>query len=231
MADGMHDKKERRTWSQPDGGGSNPQNVQEVEEVVDRAKDLEPFVVGHVTSVGAHPNADRLQLCTVDVGSGQFQVVCGAPNARPGIKGVFAPIGSFIPGLGSKLEEREIRGIIGEGMLCSERELGLSEDDILCFTAAGLRPIKGYAHQIQAMRYLEKQQQFRGIKFAWAGDGPMREFLEQQIAKFGLVERVHMLGHSWDVAEWFDAADMFIWPPLGEGMPAVVLRPWPRACR
>ena len=79
------------------------------------------------------------------------------------------------------------------------RELGLSEDDILYFTAAGLRP--------------------------------MREFLEQQIAKFGLVERVHMLGHSWDVAEWFDAADMFMWPSLGEGMPAVVLRPWPRACR
>jgi len=103
------------------------------------------------------------------------------------------------------------------------RELGLSEDDILCFTAAGLRPIKGYAHQIQAIRYLEKHRQFRGIKFAWAGDGPMREFLEQQIAKFGLGERVHMLGHSWDVAEWFDAADMFILPSLGEGMPAVVL--------
>ncbi|SVB68920.1 uncharacterized protein METZ01_LOCUS221774, partial [marine metagenome] len=100
----------------------------EVEEVVDRAKDLKPFIVGHVISVSAHPNADRLQLCTVDVGSGQFQVVCGAPNARPGIKGVFAPIGSFIPGLGSKLEERDIRGVIGGGMLCSERELGLSEN-------------------------------------------------------------------------------------------------------
>ena len=73
------------------------------------------------------------------------------------------------------------------------------------------------------MRYLEKHRQFRGIKFAWAGDGPMREFLEQQIAKFRLGERVHMLGHSWDVAEWFDAADMFILPSLGEGMPAVVL--------
>ncbi len=100
----------------------------EVEDVVDRAKELRPFVVGHVTNVSAHPNADRLQLCTVDVGSGEFKVVCGAPNARPGIKGVFAPIGSFLPGLGSRLEERDIRGVIGEGMLCSERELGLSEN-------------------------------------------------------------------------------------------------------
>ena len=102
-------------------------------------------------------------------------------------------------------------------------ELGLAEDDVLCFTAAGLRPIKGYAHQIQAMRYLEKNRQFRGIEFAWAGDGPMREFLAQRIAKYGFSDRVHMLGHRWDVAEWFDAADIFILPSLGEGMPAVVL--------
>ena len=101
----------------------------EVEEVVDRAKDLKPFVVGHVTSVTAHPNADRLQLCTVDTGSGQFEVVCGAPNARSGIKGVFAPIGTYIPGGGFTLEERTIRGVTGHGMLCSERELGLSENN------------------------------------------------------------------------------------------------------
>ena len=103
----------------------------EVEEVVDRAKDLKPFVVGHVTSVTAHPNADRLQLCTVDTGSEQFEVVCGAPNARLGIKGVFAPIGTYIPVLGGgfTLEKRAIRGVTGHGMLCSERELGLSENN------------------------------------------------------------------------------------------------------
>ncbi|MEE8171908.1 MAG: glycosyltransferase family 4 protein [Alphaproteobacteria bacterium] len=103
------------------------------------------------------------------------------------------------------------------------RQLGVAEADILCFTAAGLRPVKGYADQIQALRHLEKHALFQRLKFAWAGDGPMRGFLEKQIARFGFTERVHLLGHSWQVAEWFDAADIFILPSLDEGMPAVVL--------
>lgn len=103
------------------------------------------------------------------------------------------------------------------------RQLGVAEADILCFTAAGLRPIKGYAHQIQALRHLKNHALFRRLKFAWAGDGPLRGFLEQQTAKHGFAEHIHFLGHSWQVAEWFDAADMFILPSLGEGMPAVVL--------
>lgn len=103
------------------------------------------------------------------------------------------------------------------------RQLGVSDGDILCFTAAGLRPVKGYAYQIQALRYLERQPCFDRLKFAWAGDGPMRGFLEQQIAKFGFAERIHLLGHTWDVTEWLDAADIFILPSVDEGMPAVVL--------
>ena len=102
-------------------------------------------------------------------------------------------------------------------------QLGVSDADILCFTAAGLRPVKGYAHQIQALRYLEKHALFPRLKFAWAGDGPLRGFLEQQTAKHGFTKHIHFLGHSWEVAEWFDAADIFILPSLGEGMPAVVL--------
>ena len=100
----------------------------EVEGVVDRAKDLLPFVIGRVTKVTPHPNADRLRLCIVDTGLEQFEVVCGAPNVRSGIKGVFAPIGTYIPGGKFTLEERAIRGVTGQGMLCSERELGLSEN-------------------------------------------------------------------------------------------------------
>ena len=60
----------------------------EVEGVVDRAKDLLPFIIGCVTKVTPHPNADRLRLCIVDTGPEQIEVVCGAPNARSGIKGV-----------------------------------------------------------------------------------------------------------------------------------------------
>src|ERR1700730_3084208 len=72
----------------------------EVESVVDRAKDYAPFVVGYVIEARQHPNADRLRLCIVDTGKEQVQVVCGAPNARTGMKGVFAPAGSHIPGTG-----------------------------------------------------------------------------------------------------------------------------------
>ncbi|MEE2970342.1 MAG: phenylalanine--tRNA ligase subunit beta [Pseudomonadota bacterium] len=100
----------------------------EVEGVEDKAKALAPFVVGYVTGVRQHPNADRLKLCTVDMGSGTFEVVCGAPNARAGIKGVYAPEGSWIPGSEMKLKKSKIRGVESCGMLCSERELELSDE-------------------------------------------------------------------------------------------------------
>ena len=69
----------------------------QVEGVEDRAKDLAPFVVGYVVEAFKHPNADRLKLCRVDTGKGIIQVVCGAPNARTGMKGVFASPGTSIP--------------------------------------------------------------------------------------------------------------------------------------
>ena len=70
----------------------------EVEGIEDRAKDLAPFTIGYVVEAVQHPNADKLRVCKVDTGKGVVQVVCGAPNARTGMKGVFAPPGSFIPG-------------------------------------------------------------------------------------------------------------------------------------
>ncbi len=100
----------------------------EVEAVIDRAAELAPFVVGHVLEAAPHPNADRLSVCRVDTGSGVLDVVCGAPNARTGMKGVFAPLGARIPGTGAVLEKRSIRGVTGFGMLCSEREMGLSDE-------------------------------------------------------------------------------------------------------
>jgi phenylalanyl-tRNA synthetase beta chain len=100
----------------------------EVEAIEDKAKKLAPFVVGHVTAARQHPNADRLKLCTVDMGTGTFEVVCGAPNARAGIKGVYAPEGSYIPGSDMTLKKSKIRGIESCGMLCSERELEMSDE-------------------------------------------------------------------------------------------------------
>jgi phenylalanyl-tRNA synthetase beta chain len=100
----------------------------EVEEVIDRGADLAPFTVAYVEAAEQHPNADRLRVCKVNTGSEVLDVVCGAPNARAGMKGVFAPIGAYIPGTGITLEERAIRGVTGYGMLCSEREMGISDD-------------------------------------------------------------------------------------------------------
>ena len=100
----------------------------EVEEVTDRAKDLAPFTVGYVIEAAPHPDADRLRVCTVDTGTGTAQVVCGAPNARTGMKGVFAPVGTTIPGTGLHLTAAKIRGVESAGMLCSEREMGMSDE-------------------------------------------------------------------------------------------------------
>ena len=100
----------------------------EVEGVEDKAAALAPFTVGHVVRCEQHPNADRLKVCHVDTGSGEVQVVCGAPNARQGMKGVFAPAGTYIPGTDMTLKKGVIRGIDSNGMLCSEREMGLSDE-------------------------------------------------------------------------------------------------------
>jgi phenylalanyl-tRNA synthetase beta chain len=100
----------------------------DVESVENRARGLEPFTIAAVVSAERHPNADRLKLCVVDTGGGQVQVVCGAPNARAGMRGVFAPPGTPIPRTGALLKETVIRGVASRGMLCSAYELGLGDD-------------------------------------------------------------------------------------------------------
>jgi phenylalanyl-tRNA synthetase beta chain len=99
----------------------------EVEEITDRAAALAPFIVAHVIEAGPHPNADKLKVCRVDTGNDVVQVVCGAPNAHTGMKGVFAASGLTVPGTGMKLKPATIRGVASNGMLCSEREMGLSD--------------------------------------------------------------------------------------------------------
>jgi phenylalanyl-tRNA synthetase beta chain len=100
----------------------------DVEGVEDRAAALEGFVVARVVKAGPHPNADRLRVCVVDAGAGEVQVVCGAPNARTGMKGVFGPAGVRIPKTGTVLTESTIRGVASKGMLMSVAELALGED-------------------------------------------------------------------------------------------------------
>ncbi len=100
----------------------------EVEEVFDPATAFAPFRVAEVLRCEKHPNADKLQVCEVDTGTERLQVVCGAPNARTGLKGVFAPVGSYVPGGDLTLTKAKIRGVESNGMLLSERELQLSDE-------------------------------------------------------------------------------------------------------
>lgn len=107
----------------------------EVEDVVDPAARLGAFRICKVIEAVQHPNADRLRLCRVATYPGgpgsameEVQVVCGAPNARTGLVGVFAPVGTHVPGTGVDLKPGNIRGVDSNGMLCSERELELSDD-------------------------------------------------------------------------------------------------------
>jgi phenylalanyl-tRNA synthetase beta chain len=100
----------------------------EVERIEDKGAALKDFTVAHVVSAEKHPNADKLKLCMVDTGEDIVQVVCGAPNARTGMKAVFAKPGAVIPVSGEALKISAIRGVESRGMLCSGRELLLSDD-------------------------------------------------------------------------------------------------------
>jgi phenylalanyl-tRNA synthetase beta chain len=101
----------------------------EVEDVRDPASALSAFVVAEIVVAEPHPNADRLRVCRVNTGQGDLvQVVCGAPNARAGLKTVFAAPGVVIPATGQALKVGQIRGVESRGMLCSAEELNLGGD-------------------------------------------------------------------------------------------------------
>ena len=106
----------------------------EVEENEPVAPEFAGVVVAHVLSVEKHPDADKLKLCSVDVGeAAPLQIVCGAPNVAAGMKVPCARVGATLPGI--EIKKAKVRGIESHGMLCSARELGLSEDH------AGLLPL------------------------------------------------------------------------------------------
>ena len=100
----------------------------EVEGVENPGDKLAAFTVARVLTAERHPQADKLQVLSVDAGEGPMQVVCGAPNARAGMLGVFGAPGAYVPGSGITLKVAEIRGVQSNGMMCSVRELELGEE-------------------------------------------------------------------------------------------------------
>jgi phenylalanyl-tRNA synthetase beta chain len=100
----------------------------EVEDVADPLARLQGFTVGHVLEAVQHPDADRLRVCKVETSAGVQQIVCGAPNARAGIDVVVAQPGTYIPGIDTTIQVGKIRGVESHGMMCSEREMELSDE-------------------------------------------------------------------------------------------------------
>ncbi|MFN9927488.1 MAG: YtpR family tRNA-binding protein, partial [Phenylobacterium sp.] len=100
----------------------------EVEHVEDPGTKLAAFSVARIIEAVQHPNADKLRVCQVDTKDGRLEIVCGAPNARPGLTTIYAPIGAYVPGSGITLEARPVRGVVSNGMLCSAKELEVAEE-------------------------------------------------------------------------------------------------------
>lgn len=120
----------------------------EVEEIFSQAAALEGVVVGEVRGLAPHPEADRLRIAKVFDGERERQVVCGAPNVAVGQKVAFAPVGTRLPN-GLTLEGRAIRGVMSEGMICSEAELGVGEDQSGILVLPGrARPGKSIAPHV-----------------------------------------------------------------------------------
>ena len=137
----------------------------EVEEVGPVAPPFSKIVVAHVLATERHPNADRLNVCQVDAGTGEtLQIVCGAPNVKPGIKVPCAMVGAVLPpaeagGAPFEIKVGKLRGVESYGMLCSARELKLSED------AGGLLVLPEDAPVGQDIRqYLDLDDQIFTIK-------------------------------------------------------------------
>jgi glycosyltransferase involved in cell wall biosynthesis len=102
-------------------------------------------------------------------------------------------------------------------------ELHLPKTAVVAFTAARLARVKGYLYQVAALRQLAAKPGGGGLHLVWAGDGEQRPELEHAIAEAGLAGRIHLLGRRWDVADWLDAADIFVLPSEREGMPLAIM--------
>jgi phenylalanyl-tRNA synthetase beta chain len=161
----------------------------EVESVDDAGARLAPFTIARVIAAKPHPNADRLSVCTLDTGAGVVEVVCGARNAKTGMIGVFAPVGSRIPGTDAVLERRPVRGVTSNGMLLSERELGLSEShegvielgqELAHTVGRGYAEVMGLADPVIEVKLTPNRPDCTGVRgiardLAAAGLGTLRE--------------------------------------------------------
>ena len=123
----------------------------EVESVDNPADRLAAFTIGEVLAAEKHPDADKLKVCRVATKDGEQQIVCGAPNARAGIKVAYAPVGAYVPGIDVTLSKAKIRGVESFGMMCSARELEMGDDHDGIIEAPGEAEIGAPVAQIMGL--------------------------------------------------------------------------------
>lgn len=177
----------------------------EVEGVEDRAALYAPFKVVEVIEAVQHPNADRLRVCQVKTESGMIQVVCGAPNARAGMKAILAPEGSYVPGLDMTMKKTKIRDVESNGMMASEREMQLGDDqngiiDLPVDTPIGtpLAEIYGLNDPVVEINVTPNRPDCAGIRgiardLAAAGLGTLKPLSTEKIsAKFDTPQKIKL---------------------------------------
>ena len=122
----------------------------EVEEVKEIIPESDKIVIGKIVEIKKHPNASKLTICTTDVGNRTLSIVCGAPNVKEGQSVITALNGAVLP-MGDCVEEAKIRGILSEGMICSEKELGISDDH------SGIIILRGSFHTGEMFKFGPEQ--------------------------------------------------------------------------
>lgn len=177
----------------------------EVEGLEDRAAMYAPFKVVEVMEAVPHPNADRLRVCQVKTESGMIQVVCGAPNARAGMKAILAPEGSYVPGLDMTMKKTKIRDVESNGMMASEREMKLGDDqngiiDLPVDTPIGtpLAEIYGLNDPVIEINLTPNRPDCAGVRgiardLAAAGLGTLKPLSSQKVAaKFDTPQKIKL---------------------------------------
>ena len=140
-----------REWVNPSVGTDELAEIitmagMEVDAVEPVAGDFSGVVVAEIVSAEPHPDADKLSLCQVNTGGDTVQIVCGAPNARAGLKAPLARVGAVLPG-DFKIKAAKLRGVESQGMLCAEVELGLSEEKDGLMELAADAPVGSYGQR------------------------------------------------------------------------------------
>lgn len=177
----------------------------EVEGVEDRASIYAPFKVVEVIEAVQHPNADRLRVCQVKTETGMIQVVCGAPNARAGMKAILAPEGSYVPGIDMTMKKTKIRDVESNGMMASAREMNLGDDqsgiiDLPVDTPIGtpLAKIFGLDDPIIEINVTPNRPDCAGVRgvardLAAAGLGKLKDLSSTKIAaKFDMPTKIKL---------------------------------------